>query len=158
MGDIKILPTSFLKIDKDLLIGYLQIKSTSLERKAFKIKTTRPKDYIVKPSIGIIQPDEEITIEINLLQNLKIDESHKFAIEIFEINWRQSIETLKHFLKNTQISPIIIHRLGVEYEETKKFNMPVHEELSIYVVSGCSLYLCIMTFFLFSKLFYSVDN
>lgn len=112
MADIKILPTSFLKINKDSLIGYLQIKSTSLERKAFKIKTTRPKDYIVKPSIGIIQQDEEITIEINILQSLKIDESHKFAIEIFKINWRQSTETLKHFLKNTQISPQLIHRLG----------------------------------------------
>lgn len=160
MSEIKIIPNSLLRINKESLIGYLEIASTSLERRAFKIKTTRPKDYIVKPSIGIIQPNEEITIEIVLLQNTKIDESHKFAIEIFEINWRQNTETLKHYLKSTQVSPLIIHRLGVTLEENIKEQVkePLSNEINIYVLGGCGFYLCIMTFFLFGKLFYEVDN
>ncbi|KAK6090869.1 hypothetical protein P3W45_000114 [Vairimorpha bombi] len=159
MSEIKIRPNFVLRINKESLTGYLEIVSESLERRAFKVKTTRPKDYIVKPSIGIIQPNEEITIEVVLLQSIKIDESHKFAIEIFEINWRQNTETLKHYLKSTQISPLIIHRLGVVYEEnTKKVPEPVSKDINIYVSVGCGFYLCMMICFLFGKLFYEIDN
>ncbi|WUR02255.1 vesicle-associated membrane protein [Vairimorpha necatrix] len=119
MKDIKITPNSFIKINKNSLFGLLKVSNTSKERKAFKIKTTRPKDYLVKPSIGILEPQEEVVIEINILENYKIDESHKFAVEIYEVNWRQNNETLKRYLKSTQIAPMIIHRLGVEYEGNK---------------------------------------
>lgn len=153
MGDIIIIPNSHVKINKNTLFGFLKIVNASLERKAFKIKTTKPRDYLVKPSIGILRSKEEIIVEINLLENIKIDEQHKFAVEIYEINYRQTIDTLKRYLKSTQISPFLIKRLGVEFESVENSST----KQDYYIKIFCLIYLLILFVCIFLKLFNKVD-
>ena len=61
---------------------YLKIHNTSSDRNvAYKVKTTAPKNYVVKPNQGIIEEQGSVKIEITMIpvQNNKIDDN-KFLV------------------------------------------------------------------------------
>lgn len=41
---------------------------------AFKVKTTAPKDYIVKPNQGVIEPGQSVQVQVTLLSQLSVRE------------------------------------------------------------------------------------
>jgi len=55
----------------------LKNENPSKKNITFKIKTTEPGNYIVKPNVGVIRPGEKVvvTITMNFSKNLS---SHKF--------------------------------------------------------------------------------
>jgi hypothetical protein len=59
----------------------LEITSKSSENVAFKIKTTAPKNYVVKPNTGVIQPSKAVTIHITLTPIPPSVKDHKFMLQ-----------------------------------------------------------------------------
>ena len=47
---------------------------------AFKIKTTAPKRYCVRPNVGLLKPGETSDVKV-LLQPGETDEKHKFQVQ-----------------------------------------------------------------------------
>ncbi|KAM0674194.1 phosphatidylinositol-binding protein scs2 [Gurleya vavrai] len=88
---------------------YLTLKSETSEGRAFKIKTTKPRQYIVEPSLGIILPFQELQIEVKMIlskgEDIRIiqKEDHRFKIEIFKFDWRRNVEELRNYLKDGKV-------------------------------------------------------
>jgi len=49
------------------LKAYLQITNVSTGNLAYKVKTTAPKHYVVKPNQGILDKGQKIVIDISLI-------------------------------------------------------------------------------------------
>ncbi|EJW03929.1 hypothetical protein EDEG_01785 [Edhazardia aedis USNM 41457] len=118
LNDISILP-DHIKIDLSTKTGILILKSKTTEGRAFKIKTTRPKDYVVEPSLGIILPFQEFRINIKLTPDSSVlkdtfyqgnmvftdfsyflnPSDHRFKLELYKFDWRRNLEELRAFLK-----------------------------------------------------------
>eukprot|EP00049_Salpingoeca_infusionum_P024073 m.14676 g.14676 ORF g.14676 m.14676 type:complete len:297 (-) comp6394_c0_seq1:319-1209(-) len=67
------------------IVGQMKIQNLVNSPVAYKIKTTRPKSYIVKPIHGLLGPREEVPIEITLTntEDLPDDASkHKFQVHV----------------------------------------------------------------------------
>lgn len=71
-------------------VSILKLRNVTKKRIAYKIKTTSPKTYIVKPNQGILQVGQKIEIEFTLqTQELNLingNLSDKFMIQAFEID------------------------------------------------------------------------
>lgn len=107
-SDIKITHNT-IQIDRSSRKASIIIKSETTEGRAYKIKTTHPKQYIVEPSMGIIMPFQETNINVKLnvlgdelINNLNLDE-HKFKIELYKFDWRRSVDNLKMLLKDSNV-------------------------------------------------------
>ena len=82
---VEITPTkefTFLPQSSNLAIADLKILNISSQTIAFKIKTTAPKNYIVKPNIGILPPSKSILISIVLSPIPPSVKDHKFMIQV----------------------------------------------------------------------------
>ena len=64
----------FIQRDQQLK-SYLTIDNTSQGNVAYKVKTTAPKFYVVKPNQGILDKGQKITIDITLLAS-NVSTSH----------------------------------------------------------------------------------
>ena len=51
------------------LKSYLQISNVSNGNLAYKVKTTAPRYYVVKPNQGILERGQKIVIDISLIQS-----------------------------------------------------------------------------------------
>ncbi|KAM0685999.1 hypothetical protein COBT_002783, partial [Conglomerata obtusa] len=86
------------------LITTIILRSETSEGRAYKIKTTKPKQYVVEPSLGIILPFQEVQIDVKMIMqpgediNIIKREDHRFKIEIFKFDWRRSADELKQYL------------------------------------------------------------
>lgn len=83
--------------------SYMKLKNPSDKKVCFKIKTTAPKRYCVKPNSGVVDPNTEVSIAVSL-QPFEFDPNEKnkhkfmvqsmFAPEIGEINqdtlWKEA--------------------------------------------------------------------
>jgi len=58
----------------------LSLRNPTKEALAFKIKTTAPKRYCVRPNAGFVAPDQEAEIKV-MLQPGSIEEKHKFLVQ-----------------------------------------------------------------------------
>ncbi|MFH4976834.1 hypothetical protein AB6A40_003543 [Gnathostoma spinigerum] len=72
---------------KDLVTSSLRLRNPSNRRVCFKVKTTAPKMYCVKPNCGIIEPGCESTVAVSFvssdsfLANVELKNAkHKFMI------------------------------------------------------------------------------
>lgn len=140
MHNIKFIPSDFIEINNHSLMGLIKIYNSSDEKRAFKIKTTKPKDYVVKPSLGILQPGQEVLIEIKLLEGSELDDQHKYVVEIYNIGWRQTEDNLKHYLKNSNINPYTIKRFEVKYENKKEDMIKLENDNNVFYL--CLIYIC----------------
>ncbi|KAH8584319.1 vesicle-associated membrane [Cryptosporidium sp. chipmunk genotype I] len=104
---------------------------------AFKIKTTAPRGYLVRPSSGLIQAGQSKEIQV-ILQPLQSVEqaspSHRFLIQTTTCD--SSVEQLtKDFWQDLSKEQLFEHRLSVIF---KQENMGVNEPLSSSVVGASS--------------------
>lgn len=83
---IEINPAQFLEfqyIPDQISTSMLRLKNIYSGGICFKIKTTAPKCYVVKPSVGFLEKGEskEITVTMNLKGELQDHQKHKFSIQ-----------------------------------------------------------------------------
>eukprot|EP00730_Choanoeca_flexa_P012564 TRINITY_DN4394_c0_g1_i3.p1 TRINITY_DN4394_c0_g1~~TRINITY_DN4394_c0_g1_i3.p1 ORF type:complete len:245 (+),score=63.74 TRINITY_DN4394_c0_g1_i3:172-906(+) len=74
---------------------------------AFKIKTTRPKGYCVRPNSGIIDPNQSTNIEVTMqaFDDIERDHSkHKFQIQALDVQGKLSQDELAAIFKGPQRS------------------------------------------------------
>lgn len=161
MSEMQFEPSEVLKIHRGDKKSHITIRNLSMEGRAYKIKTTRPRDYIVKPSLGIIMPMEQVSIDVQLSDNCLPDDSHKFLIEIYEVNKKVSIVNLKSFLKTNRTSPIETRKLGVslyieEFFEKGDNSAEKYESTqSVLIFAFSTTYVVCMMFFLFLNIYNS---
>jgi len=64
--------------------SYMKLKNPSARKVCFKIKTTAPKRYCVKPNSGVVDPNTEVSIAVSL-QPFEFDPAeknkHKFMVQ-----------------------------------------------------------------------------
>lgn len=75
-------------------------------RVAFKLKTTTPRLFFVRPNVGLVQPGERVTIDIfvhPVYQDYNT-QRHKFLMQAAEAN--ENIDNLQEFWKT--INPVYI--------------------------------------------------
>jgi len=64
--------------------SYMKLKNPSDKKVCFKIKTTAPKRYCVKPNSGVVDPNTEVSIAVSL-QPFEFDPNeknkHKFMVQ-----------------------------------------------------------------------------
>ncbi|KCZ76888.1 hypothetical protein H311_02108 [Anncaliia algerae PRA109] len=140
MGEeILIDPESTISIDPVSRRGEIVMNNQGMVGKGYKIKTTKPDDYTVKPNIGIIHPLQKSVIEIIVQPKTKISSEHKFLIEVYNFDWRRGAEKFKEFLKETKEPPIIKRMLSIKLNEPiiKEFNFKskkVYEIVCLVVI------------------------
>ncbi|KAM0679173.1 hypothetical protein BDAP_000039 [Binucleata daphniae] len=102
-----ILPTK-IQIPKNLHTS-IRLRSETSQGLAYKIKTTKPRQYVVEPSLGVLLPFQEIEIDVKMILQKHEDlsviekEDHRFKIEIFRFDWRKTVDDLKKYLKETNV-------------------------------------------------------
>lgn len=62
--------------DSQTLKAYLTITNVSAGNMAYKVKTTSPKFYVVKPNQGILDKGQKITVDITMIQSSVSRASH----------------------------------------------------------------------------------
>ncbi|EPR78585.1 Vesicle-associated membrane protein [Spraguea lophii 42_110] len=112
-------------IDPTTKKGNIIIHNRGLTGCAYKIKTTNPKGYTVKPSIDIIPPLENATVII--LLNDKINNDDKFMIEVYEVDWRDKNLDLKTSLGKERAPIILSKKLMVVIKHQPAHN--VHSDI-----------------------------
>jgi vesicle-associated membrane protein-associated protein A len=68
----------------EVVSSELKLKNPSSKRVLFKVKTTAPKRYCVRPNSGLIEPDSAVTVSV-MLQPFDFDQNeknkHKFMVQ-----------------------------------------------------------------------------
>lgn len=82
----------------DVVTSYLEIKNPSEDRVCFKVKTTAPRRYCVRPNSGIVEPGKNVKIAI-MLQPIEEDSQternkHKFMVQSTIIRDDKSVDTV----------------------------------------------------------------
>ncbi|KAI5180907.1 hypothetical protein NEOKW01_1148 [Nematocida sp. AWRm80] len=114
MKDI-ILPESIL-INRAIKEGSICVSNTSGTDYAFKIKTTHPTNYKVRPSTGILSANSTITITINIIKIEDISK-HKFLFQFIPGTKEVLQQNLKK-LFSLQLN-IIEKKIGIHYSTTE---------------------------------------
>lgn len=87
----------------------IRIKNTCDSNIGFKIKTTQPTLYFVKPNTGILPPTKEIIVSINLNQIPGSLKDHKFMLQIA----RTSIQS-------EGVTPEILNQFWKDFKQLEK--------------------------------------
>ncbi|KAH9410592.1 MSP (major sperm protein) domain-containing protein [Ordospora pajunii] len=117
MLDIKIVPQTAIRVKKSKKTSTLTIQNNSMESMGYKIKTTRPRDYIVRPNMGLIMPMQYAEVEVTLSEGTMPDSDHKFLVEVHRFDWRRSLNDFKQYLRASSPKPCWTSRIGIMYEE-----------------------------------------
>ncbi|ADM12551.1 vesicle-associated membrane protein [Encephalitozoon intestinalis ATCC 50506] len=120
MLDIKVTPQTTIRVKRNKKSSTFIVHNNSMESVGYKIKTTKPRDYIVRPNMGLIVPMQHAEIEVTLSETTVPDNTHKFLIEIYKFDWRRSLNDFKHYLKSVSPKPCWTSRIGILYEEEEK--------------------------------------
>ncbi|CAD8110464.1 unnamed protein product [Paramecium primaurelia] len=108
-GLIEIEPKQYLEFEAEenkLAHAQLSLKNLTQQDVAFKIKTTTPTLFQVKPSVGIINTNQTQIIEISTSQPIKSDAKFdpKFQVNACQIDFQD--QDLTQFWKNRDQSTI----------------------------------------------------
>ncbi|CAD25974.1 VESICLE-ASSOCIATED MEMBRANE PROTEIN [Encephalitozoon cuniculi GB-M1] len=117
MLDIKIVPQTTIRVKRNKRSSMFIVQNNSMESVGYKVKTTKPRDYIVRPNMGLIVPMQHAEVEVTLSEDTVPDSSHKFLIEIYRFDWRRSLSDFKQHLKSSSPKPCWTSRIGILYEE-----------------------------------------
>lgn len=125
---VKIDPSSKLvfKNEAEGVIATLTLENTSNEYVAFKIKTTAPKLYIVKPNCGKIEPCKDTIIRVTLHpthDNVKA--SHRFLVQTVECTEDANLD--KEYWSNLSKELVEESKLDVQFmneNENEPSNLP----------------------------------
>lgn len=149
-------PESVVLINTRTRKGEISIHNNSVNGKAFKIKTTKPNDYTVRPNIGIIHPLHKTQIEILAQDRVEVSDDHKFLIEVYQFDWRKNMNELRDFMKETRQQPMAKKLLGVRFVEndvTTKGATFTPKKIKDYVELVCLFFLFVQFALLCGKLF-----
>lgn len=124
MLDIKVLPQTTILVKKGRRASAFTVQNNSMESVGYKIKTTRPKDYVVRPNMGMIIPMQQVEIEVTLSEHAVPDSSHKFLVEVYPFDWRKSVADFRQHLRTASPRPAWTSRIGILYEEEKTVEVP----------------------------------
>jgi len=142
MIDLKIEPSSgclvFTGPFTDLITVQMTLENPSEEKLTYKIKTTVPDLYCVKPKTGFIEAKEKVTVDVILISNqdkFQPEEynRHRFLVQWMKIPYPESLGDYRnstateanHFWTNADTTLIRGKRLSCVYE------MPHNEEPSV---------------------------
>lgn len=150
-------PESTVYINAKTRRGEITMHNNSVAGKAFKIKTTKPNDYTVRPNIGIIHPLQKAQVEIFAQEHTTVSSEHKFLIEIYQFDWRKSMNEFKDFLKDAKQPPMIKKLLGIKIQEGGAYNRSAvltPRKLKDYLEISCLLFLLLQFVQLCSRLLF----
>merc|ERR1711935_183383 len=96
---------------------------------AFKIKTTAPKRYCVRPNVGIVKPGETSDVKV-LLQPGETDEKHKFQVQSLVVpeNYESLTPDEKATLWKSTENPSMSTRLTCVFASDKPIPATIPEE------------------------------
>jgi len=99
-----------------------EMKLTSLSDRpvAFKVKTTAPKSYLVRPSFGVINPKQSANVEIILQSATTSDntENHRFLVQAAETEGDVSETQDRKFFDTISKEKIQEHKMSVQFTPT----------------------------------------
>ncbi|KAG5858687.1 major sperm protein domain-containing protein [Encephalitozoon hellem] len=155
MLDIKVVPQTTIRIKRNKRSSTFVVQNNSMESVGYKIKTTKPREYIVRPNMGLIVPMQQAEIEVTLAENTVPDSSHKFLIEIYKFDWRRSLNDFKQYLRSSLPKPCWTSRIGILYEEEEKTSKETIEcsESKGAIALFVHIYILFNAFYLFYRLF-----
>ncbi|OAG30605.1 hypothetical protein NEIG_00117 [Nematocida sp. ERTm5] len=114
-GEIVITPFEVV-INKDTGYAEITLRNITKSDYAFKIKTTHPLNYKVKPSIGMLAGCKSQTIAIEMISTDKVLNlrSHMFLFQFIKSGHTLTAESLKQIflLKGVKI---LEQRIGIRY-------------------------------------------
>ncbi|RVD92186.1 inositol metabolism VAMP-associated [Tubulinosema ratisbonensis] len=143
-------PECTIMVDPSTRRGEILINNHSMTGKGFKIKTTKPDDYTVKPNLGIIHPLQKESIEIIVEPKTLISNDHKFLIEIHNFEWQKGNEKFREYINEKKPVPLIKKMLGIKMNEKgiKELNFKVKK----YLEKGCLFIILLQFLLLFIKM------
>lgn len=119
----------------DMITIPMTLENPSKDKLTYKIKTTVPNLFCVKPKIGFIQAEEKVSVDIILMAdhekfNPKDHSRHKFLVQWMKIPYPESLGDYRnctateanHFWNDADVTLVKGKRLSCIYE------MPVFEE------------------------------
>ncbi|XP_016965067.1 vesicle-associated membrane protein-associated protein B [Drosophila biarmipes] len=97
-------------VNKKLVIG----NPSKTQKMAFKMKTTTPKLFFVRPNIGVLEPGEKVNVDIYMQPILQepVQKRHKFLLQAVEVTgemtdmqefWKQQKEQKPENIWDTKI-------------------------------------------------------
>lgn len=134
-SSIMIFPSKSIVIDSVTKKGQLTLQNNALSGGAYKIRTTNPKDYSVRPNVGIIKPLQTVTIDV-VLQVESTSKNHKFMVELYEFDHRKNVDEFKASLKEGKLKAVSTKILFVEDKKTGKSVVLEDNELIIQCCTG----------------------
>jgi hypothetical protein len=126
----------------------LTLQNKSSEKNiAFKIKTTAPKCYLVKPNIGVCKPNE--TLQVHITNHVQEGDQpgnpgqDKFLVLTTPVDFEQGIspDQLTSFFNTVNNTQLTQHKLEVGYKDKQDGNteMPIGQpEMNAKLNSGQS--------------------
>jgi len=96
-------------------LGKLKLSNLSSGNVAFKVKTTMPNDYLLRPASGMLRPNGSQEVQIILQPHSDITDRHRFLVQAVSVPNSQEVsrEQWGRFPKET----IQQQRLGVALKE-----------------------------------------
>lgn len=114
MNKIHLIPFTTIQINPLTREGTLFIKNTSSLPIIFKIKTTHPESYTVRPNIGIVEPKMHTSIRIVLADASSSLRSHRFMVQVHSFS--EYPADIRRFVKDPANKPFIHRKYNVEFE------------------------------------------
>lgn len=142
-NEILIDPENIITISTSSRTGTITIKNNSITGKLYKIKTTKPDNYTVKPSVGAINALHKATVKIIAETDCKITKDHKFLVEIYNHDTTQPTAQMKEQLKNQKTEPVFTKMLSVIIKEDSEWKIPKITGYKDAIQAGCVVLLSI---------------
>ncbi|ELA47434.1 hypothetical protein VCUG_01085 [Vavraia culicis subsp. floridensis] len=141
-SSVMILPSKYITIDNVTKKGTITLQNNVLSGGAYKIRTTSPKDYSVRPNIGIIKPLQTITINV-ILQSECTSKNHKFMVEVYDFDHKKGVDEFKKTLRGGSSKAVCTKILFVEDKQTSK---PVVTEDNEFIYLCCTAVVLVVLF------------
>lgn len=146
-------------LDKETKKGELLLRNITKKDYAFKIKTTHPENYKVKPSMGILDGHKELHVSIELVGHKQIYDlsEHRFLFQFVESAQALTNESLKQIflLKGikTLEQKISIRYAGALNSEDAHSTAEPNKDIILWLAIGFIIY---CTAILFRKILFGV--
>lgn len=139
--DIRIIP-DIIRIPNTTGTSTLSLHNHSSSGLAYKIKTNKPRDYIVEPAMGIIIPDQILKVNIKMTNEAEFfKDDHKLKIEIYKFDWRKTLEDFRIHVKDENVK-CMERKIDVKFvrkDEMQRFDVSEKVCFGVLGVIFCHL-------------------
>lgn len=101
----------------EVVTSHIKLTNPSDRQVCFKVKTTAPKQYCVRPNSGLIPPSESVTVSVMLQPfdyNAEEKNKHKFMVQSAYVP--ENEHSLDNIWKNTTPSEMMDSKLRVMFD------------------------------------------